>query len=338
MDSENNQIKKKRGRKPKEKTIEEIEKIPKKRGRKPTGKLIKLKNTEISNLKHDDNCLIAHIPINLSDIEKVTNLNTSMNDTESSINEISLENDFTNNKSNFNNKYINHLEDKITDLKDKIFKLENEKNTGDIFFGDYSVEKLESKIICIDNNKISLKNSNCLCWWCCHNFNNTPFPLPDKFYNNKYYVFGNFCSPSCACAFNIDINDHKLWERNSLILKLANELNEQKVDNYFNTSSKIGLEQTILMRNTSYSGAQFDFNIKASFNELFWFSCGYRTNKEVLAGFGVKYGRFGFVYAIDINNGPIGQFSNSSHEFGLVFYLNNTKFFNWSNDINLQYQ
>ena len=43
MDSENNQIKKKRGRKPKEKTIEEIEKIPKKRGRKPTGKLIKLK-------------------------------------------------------------------------------------------------------------------------------------------------------------------------------------------------------------------------------------------------------------------------------------------------------
>ena len=63
MDSENNQIKKKRGRKPKEKTIEEIEKIPKKRGRKPTGKLIKLKNTEISNLKHDDNCLIAHIPI-----------------------------------------------------------------------------------------------------------------------------------------------------------------------------------------------------------------------------------------------------------------------------------
>ena len=108
--------------------------------------------------------------------------------------------------------------------------------------------------------------------------------------------------------------------------------------NYFNTSSKIGLEQTILMRNTSYSGAQFDFNIKASFNELFWFSCGYRTNKEVLAGFGVKYGRFGFVYAIDINNGPIGQFSNSSHEFGLVFYLNNTKFFNWSNDINLQYQ
>ena len=31
----------------------------------------------MSNLKHDDNCLIAHIPINLSDIEKITNLNNS---------------------------------------------------------------------------------------------------------------------------------------------------------------------------------------------------------------------------------------------------------------------
>ena len=107
--------------------------------------------------------------------------------------------------------------------------------------------------------------------------------------------------------------------------------------NYFNTSSKIGLEQNILMRNTSRSGAQFDFNVKASFNELFWLSCGYRTNKEILAGFGVKYGRFGFIYSIDINHGAIGELSNSSHEFGLIFYLNNNKFFNWSNDLNLQY-
>lgn len=240
MDSENHQVvKKKRGRKPKEKKIEE-EKIPKKRGRKPTGKLIKIKNTELSNLKNDDNCLIAHIPLTLSEIGKLTNKsnNESFNDTETSLNEISLENEFTSNKSNFNNKYIDHLEDKIDKLKDKINRLENEKTTGDIFFGDYSVEKLESKIISIDNNKISLKNSNCLCWWCCHNFDNTPFVLPDKLYNNKYYVFGNFCSPSCACAFNIDLNDHKLWERNSLILKLANELNENNVEEIYPSPPK----------------------------------------------------------------------------------------------------
>ena len=34
--------------------------------------------------------------------------------------------------------------------------------------------------------------------------------------------------------------------------------------NYFNQASKFGLEQTILMRSTSYSGTQFDFNIKTN--------------------------------------------------------------------------
>ena len=39
------------------------------------------------------------------------------------------------------------------------------------------------------------------------------------------------------------------------------------------------------MRSTSYSGVQFDFNLKADFNDSFYLLCGYRTNKEILAGF-----------------------------------------------------
>ena len=103
---------------------------------------------------------------------------------------------------------------------------------------------------------------------------------------------------------------------------------------YFNQSSKIGLEQSVLMRNTAYSGAQFDFNIKTNFNELFWILCGYRTNQEFLAGFGIKYGRLAFIYNIDINYGNIGDYSNSSHEFGVIFYLNKNKQFDWGSDLN----
>ena len=107
--------------------------------------------------------------------------------------------------------------------------------------------------------------------------------------------------------------------------------------NYFDNSSKIGFEQTVLMRSTSYSRVQFDFNVKANFNDLFWVICGYRTNKELLAGFGIKYGRFAFIYSIDLNQGDIGRYANSSHEFGLVFYLNKKKDgFDWGNDLNLQ--
>ena len=261
MDSENIEvkvIKKKRGRKPKNIDSPKDIKVPKKRGRKPTGKIIKLKSNEISTLSNDENCIIAHIPLNPNDIKKITNLQNksfesmslddkissiidkdisdeNLESDASSINEISLDsNSLGNKKNNFNDKYINHLENKINDLKIKIKFLEDEKNSSEIFFGDYSVEKLESKIFFDENNKFILKKrTDLLCWWCGHKFENTPFPLPEKLYENKFFVFGNFCGPSCACAYNIDINDHKLWERNSLILKLTNELCENKVDNIY---------------------------------------------------------------------------------------------------------
>tara|TARA_B100000902_G_scaffold393513_2_gene447892 strand:+ start:420 stop:1478 length:1059 start_codon:yes stop_codon:yes gene_type:complete len=253
MDSDTNNvtpIKKKRGRKPKNKDKVEEPKIPKKRGRKPTGKIISLKNNEFSSLQHDDNCIIAHIPLKQSDIDRISNNsafssvddkinsiidnNSDQSDSES-ITELSLENNtLGNNKKNFSDKYITHLETEIINYKVKIKKLEETINSSEIFFGDYSVEKLKSQIVINENNEfILVKNTDILCWWCCHSFNNTPFPLPEKLYENKYHVFGNFCSPSCACAFNIDMNDHKLWERNSLVLKLYNDLTKKNIENIY---------------------------------------------------------------------------------------------------------
>ena len=44
-------------------------------------------------------------------------------------------------------------------------------------------------------------------------------------------------------------------------------------------------------------------------------------------------------YNIDIHQGEIGQYSNSSHEFGIVFYLNNSRqVFNWGSDLNIEYK
>ena len=240
MNSETDQIvKKKRGRKPKEKKDPPEVKIPKKRGRKPTGKILSMKSSELSTLENDENCIIAHIPLSNKTIEKIENkykdISSSVIDedseTESSVNELSFENtSFGNNKTDFNDKYIIHLEAELQNLKDKLKELEENKKS-EIFFSGYSVEKLSSKIFNDENSNYLLKDeSNYLCWWCCHKFSSTPFPLPDKYYNNKFYVFGNFCSPSCACAYNVDMNDHKLWERNSLITKLYNDLTGEILD------------------------------------------------------------------------------------------------------------
>ena len=229
-------IKKKRGRKPKKKS--DVVKVLKKRGRKPTGKIISLKKNQLSNLKSDEDCIIAHIPLKSEDINKIENnskISINSVDTESSINELSLESTtLVKSSNNFNSKYIKHLENQIEALK-KINKDLKEKITSsEIFFGDYSVEKLHSKIIVNKSNKFELKNNtNILCWWCCHEFDNTPFPIPEKFYKGKFYVFGNFCSPSCACAFNIDMNDHKLWERNTLIIKFYKELTGNIIEHIY---------------------------------------------------------------------------------------------------------
>ena len=236
-------VPKKRGRKPKNKPVEV--KVPKKRGRKPTGKILSLAKGEITKIENDEDCIIAHIPLQDSDIEKYSKKSTSKSynnssDSEDSLNtenksnnnELSLENPtlFNDKKSNTENKYINYLEKKVDKLK-KELDYHNDKNSStEVFANDYNIEKLTENVINIEDNNISLKNKNIHCWWCCHKFENTPFPLPNKFYKNKFHVFGVFCSPSCALSYNLDMNDHKIWERNSLIIKLYNILTEEKID------------------------------------------------------------------------------------------------------------
>ena len=50
------------------------------------------------------------------------------------------------------------------------------------------------------------KDVNTLCWWCCHSFDrNSTIKLPlKKLKTDSYECIGLFCSPECACAFNLD--------------------------------------------------------------------------------------------------------------------------------------
>lgn len=239
-------VPKKRGRKPK--NIKNVEpKIPKKRGRKPTGKILSLQKGEVPRIENDENCIIAHIPLQNSDIEKYSkksslsenndsctenSLNID-NSTEISNNELSLDNPILfNEKKKQDNKYIKYLEKKIEKLKQELESVNEKDNSTEVFSNDYNIEKVLNNLVTDEDNAFTLtKENNQHCWWCCHKFDNYLFPLPNKFYKNKYYVFGNFCSASCALSYNLDMKDHKIWERTSLIIKLYNQLTENDVDN-----------------------------------------------------------------------------------------------------------
>jgi len=60
------------------------------------------------------------------------------------------------------------------------------------------------------------------CFWCCHNFNTTPFAIPSHILNEIWYMYGNFCTPECATAylFKERIDNQVQWERYALLNSL----------------------------------------------------------------------------------------------------------------------
>lgn len=99
--------------------------------------------------------------------------------------------------------------------------------------------KQENKVVrllkdfCDTNkNKEWPLSTNISCYWCCHRFYNEPFGIPLKYTqeDNKFHVFGCFCSLECALAYNLDerLEIDEMWERSNLINFLSRKLNYNK--------------------------------------------------------------------------------------------------------------
>lgn len=110
---------------------------------------------------------------------------------------------------NNNNITLSNKTDKFINEQDNIIIEQpiNQKN----------IDKIE--IININNN---LHNEiNISCWWCTYEIEkNNYYHIPDRYDDLTYYVYGYFCSPNCAMAFNLDEDDYKSTIRNALIEKL----------------------------------------------------------------------------------------------------------------------
>lgn len=111
------------------------------------------------------------------------------------------------------NKIIKQLRDELMNYKQYVTK--NETNIFEI------------NLNLIDNSSgssIIINKTDIACWWCTYNFDTMPYFLPDKYYNDAYYVFGCFCSINCACSYNVNMNDSKIWERYSLLKNMYSEI------------------------------------------------------------------------------------------------------------------
>jgi len=250
----NNEIKKKRGRKPKnykeseeelKKKNDELNKTPKKRGRKPKiktndensnkfvlpskrGRKPKEKNygfnTNYNNNNNNNNInnmFILHLPISFNKIKHLISNEPYSYDPNISIPVaydpyLSNEN-FLDNNNNIHNQHIIKNEFNQTEEKKKEININNNQQEN-IINSNYSTNMLVQFSEYSKKYNVMPDETKYKCFWCLHNFINKVYSLPIKYYNNKFEMFGNFCSPQCVVAYNFNnINDENAYERYSYI-------------------------------------------------------------------------------------------------------------------------
>ena len=255
----NEKVKKKRGRKPKNalnnlKNQEEVEKkVPKKRGRKPKETIYSIKQIENIILKDEsEDTVILHLAIHSDDIKddnNVTSYDPQINIPKPYEKEENFYENIENENENENEKEEDIIIETKNEKKDELINtkpiekekyIENQKNEENI----NEIENLNNSIsnndinkICykklksiqyeyIDANhkKIWLQNTQIYCMWCCHPFDGIPISIPQKYNNNKFYVYGNFCSFNCAASHIFSKNDDYMWKQYNLLNTLQKKI------------------------------------------------------------------------------------------------------------------
>ena len=208
------------------------------------------KNTKSIQREDYEDEIILHLPISLKDISNPNknsqdvfddnsepdefNVNGENSNPDTNIFTINeIHSDSSSNSSNYevNNVYVYDLKQKIKEQEKSIKKLTKELDeyksliTEDNKNGtnDRKVHKMNINLFDVHSKKqIVVEKTKIACWWCTYNFDNPPCFLPDNYVDDKFYVFGCFCTFNCAAAYNLNLDDASIWNRYSLLKQLYN--------------------------------------------------------------------------------------------------------------------
>jgi hypothetical protein len=124
----------------------------------------------------------------------------------------------------------------------KVLEQEIEQYKADGFMPSSEPRKLHYNninFVAFDKKKKRvLTKTDVWCWWCDHPFSCMPWPLVENCIEQTlsdtgvklpkplrvYEIIGNFCSGSCAVAYNDDLADTKVDTRYNLMIKLYREI------------------------------------------------------------------------------------------------------------------
>jgi len=197
------------------------EHIPKKRGRKPKNiseEKIPINENKQLEIKHAkkasslDNIIvvnklsenseelsdskiniIVHLPINVDNLTNIIDETSITTLSESNYENNAWVGSVENTQDDINKKYENLLQARKND-----FDISKTKTVSIRKPADYTM----SQFMECNKKKTWPQKTNIYCFNCCHPFDHTPAALPFKYQNGIFHVYGNFCYPECAAAFN----------------------------------------------------------------------------------------------------------------------------------------
>ena len=120
-------------------------------------------------------------------------------------------------------KEVEELEDELEELT---HKYENEiyvQNTLSPFNNEKIIMKKNLNKVMYEFLEANKKgewpmSTNIYCMWCCHPFEGPPCAVPVRYVDEVFYVWGCFCSFNCAAAYNFkEYKVSEVWERYSLL-------------------------------------------------------------------------------------------------------------------------
>jgi len=170
--------------------------VKKKRGRKPKNKLndTTIVNELIHDIKSEDENIILHLPITINDINNIPSIKSYFIKP--------MDKDFINKENSKKKITTESQNEEINTIYDKTINQDIQKNYINI-----------NKILIHNINIIPTTK----CWWCHYSFTSPSIQLPDEYHNNTFFCIGNFCSFNCAKSYNLNINDNLIWKRCSLL-------------------------------------------------------------------------------------------------------------------------
>lgn len=207
---------------------------PRKRGRprknqlidKPTKK--EYKNNFSEKIEEE---IIIRLPILLKDIEEYDSKKDEsfIIETEDEDTVLTLSDEDNESVSENKNYYdlmreISEKDKLIRKLKDDILEYNTTLSEYNNTLGEKENNIVPLKVPMIhykDGHAIVPEKTVISCWWCTMTFDSIPVYIPESYFNDTFSVFGCFCSFNCAAAYNLDMNDYKVKERNSLLMMLA---------------------------------------------------------------------------------------------------------------------